>query len=330
MVKLVTVELYLNANDESSDCPVCGTTGISTVPINTALPEELKTFFIPTPQQIDLLNSSGKFQYCALMDRINHYKSTITKLNDKIKKQKEFLYAAKEEITHLSKYKLKVEELNQEIESLKNQLNERDRPETFDLSNEDGDSELDLHQHLGHHNNLNNNFLPQRSPPITSPTAITSTPTALHTFIEKVHKQSSQRVIPTSRSNNNLKPAQSRRHSEVQHKPSFFAESTKIGEINSNSHSSSGSSHGSSTNSLNRFNYNKPSRARPSTSQIASRITANMKVGSPIGTEGTVSGDFRPKKISRISKTPTLTRASRRVSESSPYFGTSSHSKFKH
>ena len=88
MVKLVTVELYLNANDESSDCPVCGTTGISTVPINTALPEELKTFFIPTPQQIDLLNSSGKFQYCALMDRINHYKSTFTKLNDKIKNKK--------------------------------------------------------------------------------------------------------------------------------------------------------------------------------------------------------------------------------------------------
>lgn len=57
-------------------------------------------------------------------------------------KTKEFLYAAKEEITHLSKYKSKVEELNQEIESLKNQLNERDRPETFDLSNEDGDSEL--------------------------------------------------------------------------------------------------------------------------------------------------------------------------------------------
>lgn len=312
----MTAGLYLDEN--SIACPVCGIPGISTVPINTTLPEELKTFFIPTPQQIDLLNSSGKFQYCALVDRINNYKSTITKLNEKVKKQKEFLYAAKEEITHLSKYKSKVEELNQEIESLKMQLNENKRPDTFDLSTED----------VGSNHHHNNNFLAQHSPPPT----ITSTPTALHTFIEKVHKQSSQRAIPTSRSINSLKQIQNQKYSEVQHKPSFFAESTKIGEMNTNSHSSHDSSNGSSSRSLNRFSYTKPVRgARPSTSQIASRITANMKVGSPVGyVGGTVAGNYRSKNISRVSKAPTLTRTSRRVSESSPYFGGASHSKFKH
>ncbi|RCK54333.1 Chromosome stability protein 9 [Candida viswanathii] len=307
-------ELYVGELD-SLVCPVCRTPNISTVPINTALPDELRTFFIPTPQQIDLLNSSGKFQYCALMDRINHYKSTITKLNEKIKKQKEFLYAAKEEITHLSKYKSQVEELNQEIASLKMQLNESKRPDTFDLSTEDADSGIHVHH--------NNSFLPQHSPPLRS--ATTST-VALQTFIEKVHKQSSQKVIPSSRSNNSLKSSLGHRYSDVPQKPSFFAESTKIGELNSNSHSSSASSNGSSSHSLNRFSYTKPSRARPSTSQIASRITANMKVGTPLGSSGTVLGSYGP---SRVSKAPTLTRTSRRASGSSPYFSGSSQAKYK-
>ncbi|RCK66943.1 Chromosome stability protein 9 [Candida viswanathii] len=304
--------LYIGELD-SLACPVCRTPNISTVPINTALPDELRTFFIPTPQQIDLLNSSGKFQYCALMDRINHYKSTITKLNEKIKKQKEFLYAAKEEITHLSKYKSQVEELNQEIASLKMQLNESKRPDTFDLSTEDADSGIHIHQH-------NNSFLPQQSPPLRSATTSTA---ALQTFIEKVHKQSSQKVIPSSRSN---KSSLGHRYSDVAQKPSFFAESTKIGELNSNSLSSSASSNGSSSHSLNRFSYTKPSRARPSTSQIASRITANMKVGTPLGSSSTVTGSYRP---SRVSKAPTLTRTSRRASEASPYFGSSSQAKYK-
>ena len=54
-------------------------------------------------------------------------------MNEKLKK---FLYAAKEEITQLSKYKLQVQELTNEIDLLRKQLQSTARPDTFDLSND--------------------------------------------------------------------------------------------------------------------------------------------------------------------------------------------------
>ncbi|KAL6452180.1 CST9 Chromosome stability protein 9 [Candida maltosa Xu316] len=294
-------------NNKSIVCPVCHTPDISTVLINTSLSDELKNFFIPTPQKIDLLTSSGKFQYCALVDRINNYKTTIGKLNEKVKKQNKFLHAAKEEISYLNQYKSKVDELNSEIESLKRQLCDSKRPETFDLSNEE----------LGYSVEIS-------PPPVQQQNRYN---TVSHSFIEKVHQQSSKKVIPGSQSSNSL---ESRVSSDRNKKQSFFAESTKIGDLHSNSISPNTSSAGSPSNSLKRFGYvNKMSSSstttkknRPSTSQLASRITANMKFGAPVSSKNVVTGNYRPSStVTRVSKSPTLTRSNRRFSEASPYFG---------
>jgi len=296
------IELYLAQNDSDSPCPVCGSNPISTVPINRMLPVELKNFFIPTPQQIDLLTSSGKFQYCSLVDRINYYRSTISKMNEKLKKQKEFLYAAKEEITQLSKYKLQVQELTNEIDLLRKQLQSTARPDTFDLSNDNENEKSGEFE--------NNIFTRELSP----------TQTALHTFINKVHRESLQKVIPTSKPDTDDRNGSTRRRS-------FFAESTKLGEINSRSISSSNES-SNSLNSLKRFSFESPKKKylqnpigkRSATSQLATRITANMKLGVPVSASNALSRSYQNGYVNKVSKDPTLTRTMRRASEASPYF----------
>ncbi|KAF6063542.1 hypothetical protein FOB64_005179 [Candida albicans] len=275
------IESYLAQNDSDSPCPVCGSNPISTVPINRMLPVELKNFFIPTPQQIDLLTSSGKFQYCSLVDRINYYRSTISKMNEKLKKQKEFLYAAKEEITQLN--------------LLRKQLQSTARPDTFDLSN-DNENEKS--------GEFENNIFTRESSP---------TQTASHTFINKVHRESLQKVIPTSKPDTDDRNGSTRRRS-------FFAESTKLGEINSRSISSSNES-SNSLNSLKRFSFESPKKKylqnpigkRSATSQLATRITANMKLGVPVSASNASSRSYQNGYVNKVSKDPTLTRTMRRA-----------------
>ena len=116
-------------------------------------------------------------------------------MNEKLKKQKEFLYAAKEEITQLSKYKLQVQELTNEIDLLRKQLQSTARPDTFDLSNDNENEKSGEFE--------NNIFTRELSP----------TQTALHTFINKVHQESLQKVIPTSKPDTDDRNGSTRRRS---------------------------------------------------------------------------------------------------------------------
>lgn len=227
-------------------------------------------------------------------------------MDEKLKKQKEFLYAAKEEITQLSKYKHQVHDLNDEIDLLRKQLQNRTRPDTFDLSNENGNE--DENENSG---DFENNIFTREPSPVQ---------TALHTFINKVHRESSQKVIPISKPDVGERNGSTRRRS-------FFAESTKLGEINSRSISSSNESN-NSLNSLKRFSFESPKKKylqnpigkRSATSQLATRITANMKLGVPVSASNALSRSYQNGYVHKASKEPILMRTMRRASESSPYF----------
>ncbi|KAK6465311.1 hypothetical protein DFJ63DRAFT_339161 [Scheffersomyces coipomensis] len=293
-----------------SSCPVCHTQGVSLVSIDSKLPAELKSFFLPIPKQIDLLTSAGKFQYCSLIERLNYLKGQNVKLNDKVKKQKQLLCTAKEELTHLNSYKGKVSQLENEIQSLRQKLNSTTTTnhkshDDFDFSDDDDDIVLN---NISHGSNSSTSHMNKNQSSV--PTSLAS-----NTFIEKIHKQSSQRVVPsvttsstsTSSNNNNNLGYTNNEISPIVNRSrnSFFAESTKIGEIITPL--STGTSRGTTSsmeltprqeiqqqhphphphphqaqhsypqqnNRLNRI-----SKTRSLTSQLASRISSHMKVAS--------------------------------------------------
>lgn len=284
-------------------CPVCGSTDITTVLIDDSIPSELKRFFTPITQQIDEFNSSCKFQFITLVEKINHLKHVNGKLKEKVSKQKDFLYAAKEEITHLNKYKSQVEDLKQEVESLKQKMKEYNRPETFELS-------IDDEIEYGRNKEKDESFIqpvPKRAP--EKPFNF-----ALNTFISNIHKQSMGKKLDTftPRVAANIQPPSKR---------SFYAESTKIGEINpphpppqllSSGTTSSISSSRANFQKLNLNKYRYPG-GRAATSRLASRITANMRVGTldqSSDQRSEAGGAFRTANVhsNMISKGPVLNR----------------------
>ncbi|RLV96057.1 Chromosome stability protein 9 [Spathaspora sp. JA1] len=291
----------------SVTCPICQTQNASIVPMDESLPAELKQFFVPSPQQVETLISSVNFQYCSLIEMVNHYKSANLKLNDKLKKSKELLYAAKEEVLELQGFKSQVEDLKSQVSKLQRQLNEQ-RPETVDLSSFRMESRESI---------------PVRPANVAS-----------NTFIENIHKQSSQRM--TQR--NKISPLGISSPTPKEQPPSFFAESTKIvnrqrsGSIISSNTSRSGS--GSSRNSLihnpTKIRKNLGTNSRSLTSQLASRITANMRIGGTVSTTRATSSSnqsvgnslhpTRKYSTDRIQKqsVPTLNRSLQR--DGSPYF----------
>ena len=105
----------------------------------------------------------------------------------------------------------------------------------------------------------------------------------------------------------------------VQQEEDLFAESTKLGEINSRSISSSNES-SNSLNSLKRFSFESPKKylqnpigKRSATSQLATRITANMKLGVPVSASNALSRSYQNGYVNKMSKDPTLTRTMRRA-----------------
>ena len=81
-------------------------------------------------------------------------------------------------------------------------------------------------------------------------------------------------------------------------------------------------------NSLKRFSFESPKKKylqnpigkRSATSQLATRITANMKLGVPVSASNALSRSYQNGYVNKVSKDPTLTRTMRRASEASPYF----------
>ncbi|KAI5951858.1 hypothetical protein KGF54_004933 [Candida jiufengensis] len=317
----ITCSSHLSSYSNGPEvCPICQSENITTIVINQSIPSDLKLFFTPVTQQLNSLSNSCQHQFNTLINKIEHLTQLNNRLNDKIRKQKEFLYAAKEEITHLSKYKSQVEDLKQEIDELNHKLEDLKRPETFDLTN------LDEIEYGRNNNNINDNINDNSflQSPIKEPIKSKPFDFASNTFINKINQQSinqnlnksnfhqQQQQKPISKTlgntnstknqsiNNPLTNINSNHRSTNQneiHKRSFFAESTKIGEFNNNNNnnnnhplvfSSGTTSITSSRSGFQKFNnkYGKSNR-RSATSQLASRLTANMRIGTLNDDKGT-------------------------------------------
>ncbi|KAG7663938.1 uncharacterized protein J8A68_002565 [[Candida] subhashii] len=258
------------------------------------------------------------------------------KLNDKVKKQREFLYSAKDEIAQLTK-----EKTNLELEL--QQLREKERPQTIDLSEYDTSADLIIHEQReqpksihngvrGSHNTFLSQFRSDRDTRESNNNnnnanqPITSLPPG--------RKQRPPTILQGLQGNTPVLPIVPNEGSRRQ---SFFAESTKIGEVNSilsassggttstpsssrhlelapPSRISSGSSNGTSKLS------GKMRKSRSLTTQLASRIAANMKIGPPASAASSAMQMSIRLQNDRIRKPPTLNRSLRRGTDVSPYF----------
>ncbi|KAI5964683.1 uncharacterized protein KGF55_001752 [Candida pseudojiufengensis] len=298
----------LNNSSGIDSCPICHSENISTIVIDQSIPSDLNHFFTPVTQQLNNFSNSCQHQFNTLINKVEHLTQLNNKLNDKIKKQKEFLYAAKEEITHLNKYKSQVEDLKLEIKELNNKLDDCKRPETFDLSNV---NEIEFGRNIEHLEPIDDEYDNSFLRPETYKSANTKPFNfASNTFISKINQESNNqskkvldsnqlhqssteraRKYTSNQMNKKVVADVGGNHGNVNKnstlKRSFFAESTNIGEFNNPNRRPSIFSAGttsitSSRSGFQKLNSNKYGKAsrRSATSQLASRLTANMRIGS--------------------------------------------------
>lgn len=289
-------------------------------------------FLTPVDLKFDMLLRGARFQQKTLVDKCLYLESQNKelvekngKLNEKVKKQREFLYSAKDEISQLTKEKTSLElELQQ--------LKEKRRPQTIDIS--DYDNSIDTIEQQqpnvvnrgvgGSHHTFLSQFRSDGQPKDVPSHAVLGTDRSTAP-ITATNRQSLEILLSLPANPLTLSGRDQRS------KRSFFAESTKIGEINSIS-SSGRESTASSSRNLNIIPLlrvssgsssgtklsGKMRKSRSLTTQLASRIAANMKIGPPASSHtAQLSSRLQNDKIR---KPPTLNRSLRRGTDTSPYF----------
>ncbi|KAH3683099.1 hypothetical protein WICPIJ_005924 [Wickerhamomyces pijperi] len=136
-----------------TQCPTCNHEYVSLVKIDKRLPTEISPFFIPFPSQIEQMFASAQFQYTGLSEKIAYQSELITRLTDKINKQKQLLTLAKEKVLQVEELENRIKSLEKENESLKshqkppnkfhnNILSDKQRPQTVDLTGDDSFEEI--------------------------------------------------------------------------------------------------------------------------------------------------------------------------------------------
>lgn len=214
--------------------------------LDASLPGELKGFFNPIPEKLDSVYNAARFQYTTMAGGMEYYRRANQKLNDKLMKQKELLYAAKDELTQLDHYKKKVFSLSEEVAILKSQL----------LKNAPPTAELDF-DHAGSMGFEGNDIDPGTHPSHK-----------MDSFIEKFHRNTIPKPSITPVSLSATSSGNDASHS-------FRGESTNIQGLRS----SSSSRHSNDEPPVKKPSLFRTAKIRSATTQLASRISANMKVG---------------------------------------------------
>lgn len=245
-------------------CQACGHDNVTTVKLDQRVPLDVRPFLTPFPKQIEQFFAVAQFQYVGMLERIQFQDNLINKLVSKMNKQKQLLSLAKEKISQVESLELKIKQL--EIEN--NNLRKDNRPSTIDLT-----------MNESFENNLPKSFINQIKHNSTQKllnkrnyTHDLSLDFAKNKIAESTNIRQSSPLQSNIPIGNNLHPVRS-------------------ASSNSNYSSSSSKSY-SSTNTS--FFHEKPNqittlqvlqpknrpKQRASTSQIAQRLSAHMKIGS--------------------------------------------------
>ena len=98
-------------------CPVCDTRDISIIRLNEnkTLPRDVQIFFEPLPEMLETLHNISQFQLNGLIGQVNYFQNHCIKLREKVARQQQLLYKAKQELDTLASLKSKISELEYQL-----------------------------------------------------------------------------------------------------------------------------------------------------------------------------------------------------------------------
>lgn len=101
-------------------CPICKTNDISTIRLikQQVLPNDVKLFFQPLPTLIENIYNISIFQINGLNEQVHYYQVHCIKLREKVARQQQLLYQAKNELDKIPLLKQKIQYLEGSVQSL--------------------------------------------------------------------------------------------------------------------------------------------------------------------------------------------------------------------
>lgn len=103
---------------QDSTCPVCQTKDISTIKLleTKSLPGDVKIFFEPLPNILENIYNVSLFQMNGLNEQVLYYQQHCIKLREKVARQQQLLYQAKNELDNIPALKQKIQLLEETIQ----------------------------------------------------------------------------------------------------------------------------------------------------------------------------------------------------------------------
>ncbi|CAB4256166.1 similar to Saccharomyces cerevisiae YLR394W CST9 SUMO E3 ligase [Maudiozyma barnettii] len=171
-------------------CPVCDTDDISIIKlaVDKNLPPDVISFFEPLPNLLETIYNVSQFQQQALVNQIQYYQTHCVKLREKVARQQQLLYKAKQELDGVSKLRNRIIDLESQLKH--NNTNSQGISKFFDSRNSHKASTS-----YGDDHNI--------QPPMTVDLTMDDSENDGNTFLSKLKKKSSIRNH-MDRNNRNL------------------------------------------------------------------------------------------------------------------------------
>lgn len=110
----ILCSLHVNNNNI---CPVCNTRDISVIKLEADknLPNDVTSFFEPLPNLLETIYNVSQFQQQALVNQIQYYQTHCVKLREKVARQQQLLYKAKQELDGVTQLKNRITDLELQL-----------------------------------------------------------------------------------------------------------------------------------------------------------------------------------------------------------------------
>lgn len=106
----------LHVNNDNI-CPVCNSHDISVIKLDADknLPNDVTSFFEPLPNLLETIYNVSQFQQQALVNQIQYYQTHCVKLREKVARQQQLLYKAKQELDGVTQLKNRITNLELQL-----------------------------------------------------------------------------------------------------------------------------------------------------------------------------------------------------------------------
>ncbi|SMN22683.1 similar to Saccharomyces cerevisiae YLR394W CST9 SUMO E3 ligase [Maudiozyma saulgeensis] len=166
--------------ENSRTCPVCNTDDISIIKlaVDKNLPADVISYFEPLPNLLETIYNVSQFQQQALVNQIQYYQTHCVKLREKVARQQQLLYKAKQELDSVSRLRSRIMELESQLK------HENANPQSISKFFDSRNSQKAITSYSQEHN---------MEPPMTVDLTLDDSETDGNTFLTKLKKKTSLR-----------------------------------------------------------------------------------------------------------------------------------------